>query len=246
MALDSAVQYSPTNKNGTILNSTLPEWIEKDSKATQTAALIIVDMTSEDLGKETHSNKTQRKYMEEVLNAAIEKKMVVIQCVINKAEPLACLKKQTYQSYETYTRDKSGSVLRGSEQVTIKKDPPSLSDRLDKLNPILIMGWDANFCVQSSIFGSPEISQEEPVLSSKRTDKEIEKLTGKALKTAQKTGKSLTKTEMDKIIYKEFQTKKIVEVPGLISMNKTVLTSRVVLVPLKDKLESGFGVIAGQ
>ena len=240
MAYESAVQYSPTKTEGLILISTLPEWISKESKATLTAALIIVDMTDEDLGKETHKSKTQRKYMEEVLDEAIKKKMVIIQCVINKAEPLACLKKQTYQSYETYTRDKSGSVLRGSKQITTKENPPSLSDRLDKLNPIVIMGWDANFCVQSSIFGSKEIIKQIPVLSSKRTEKELDL----EIEKAKKTGKALIGTEITNLMYKEFQEQKIEEVSGLLSMNKTVLTSRVVLVPLKDKLELGFGVIA--
>lgn len=149
MNKEDAVFYTQKLRHG--YNCHMPVVKYAKERSIQNGAIIVIDM-DDDKGLEKHNGKDQIEYMKEVFNA-LKKDTLTISCAIEAAEKK---RSQKFVEPETviFTRKYSGSVLRGSKSVGNLHNGKDLEEVIKNKNPIIVMGFDANFCVQSSIFGS--------------------------------------------------------------------------------------------
>lgn len=189
--ITDAVFYNGECPKGYNCHMTVPAYI-RQHREFRNGALIVCDMCEPNPANDTHEGKSQLEHMQAVFSD-LRNDIVTINCrIANKPTRVQNLISLNTQ---LFVRNSSGSVLRGS---TLEGGAITLVNRLQGLNPIIIMGFDANMCVHSSIFGSPDPMG----------------VHGGRLQ-------------------------------GLLDMHKTVITSKILLVPLRDKLYPEYGIIAG-
>jgi len=189
MSKEDAVFYTSDLRQG--YNCHMPVVKYAVEQLIQKGAIIVIDM-DDSKGLEKHGSKAQVDYMVEVFNQ-LKDKTLTISCAIKAGKKRS--EKFVGLKTEKFSRPSSGSVLRGSISEGPVYKEKALTEVIKNKNPIIVMGFDANFCVQSSIFGSDQLGK---------------------------------------------------HINGLLDIGKTVITSRVLLVPLSANLEQGYGVLAGQ
>ena len=165
-------------------------------RSIQNGAIIVIDMVP-GKGADMYNNKTQLEYMKEVFNQ-LKDKTLTINCGIGENPK----RSQDLVGLNTVicNRSSSGSVLRGSVSVSNLYKGQPLIEVIGIRDPIIVMGFDANVCVKSSIFGSNVPASKE------KTD----------------------------------------HIVGLLDLEKTVITSKVLLEPLNENLNPGYGILTGQ
>ena len=151
MNKEDAVFYTNDLRHGYNCHTPVVKYAEE--RSIQNGAIIVIDMDASK-GLEKHGDKAQIDYMVEVFNQ-LKDKTLTISCAIGagpkRSEKFVALKT------EKFSRRASGSVLRGSKSegpIYMGKD---LNAVIENKNPIIVMGFQANFCVQSSIFGSDQL-----------------------------------------------------------------------------------------
>ena len=194
MDIEDAVFYTKDLRHGYNCHKSVVDYAKE--RSIQKGAIIVIDMVP-GKGLNKHNNKTQLDYMAEVFNA-LKKDTLTINCGIGE-KPTRI---QNLIGLETVIckRPSSGSVLRGSVAENLKYKGKPLIEVIGIRNPIIVMGFDANVCVKSSIFGSDIPS------GPNQTD----------------------------------------HIVGLLDLEKTVITSKVLLEPLNENLNQGYGILAGQ
>jgi hypothetical protein len=154
MNKEDAVFYSKDLPQG--YNCFMPVVKYARERIIKNGAIIVIDMNGV-LGQERYDNKSQLEYMLSVFNE-LKNETLTINCVIS-ADKKPRIMDFLDDNTEKFSRPYSGPILRGSVSEGPVHKGKTLEEVIKNKNPLIVMGCHANFCVQSSIFGSKPPNQ---------------------------------------------------------------------------------------